>query len=791
MMYRTLFFLLLSNIVISQNGWIKTYGADEEDGSNHVLRLDDGYLITGFTKSFGNGGKDLWVVRTDKDRKELWNRFYGGMLMETGYEAIQTKDNGFIILAQTYSFGSGLSDIWIVKIDSSGNKLWDKTHGSERVDIGYDICQANGGGYIIAGMTISKKTNSPDAYIVKIDSTGNTIWAQTYGGLDIDAVNSISPIKDDYGYIVLGHTKSYMLDKSRIKKPGFIGRIIASILKKKPTSEIWIISIDEYGDKNWHNTYGGKKEDIGKNINLSKDGGYIITAETNSIGSGKNDIWIIKTDKNGKMKWDTTIGGKKDEFASATVINSKQEIIITGYKTVKEKFSIRKIIAPISKKESNKKKKKTSFIVKLDRKGGKRWETDFIEDEETLSSFVDYDRKQILLTGQKSTQFNGSGDAWLVSLDNKGKQIWQESYGGRGADGGNYAAKVSDGGYIMVGYTDSYGNGKNDVWLIKTDFTGEKEWSRVYGGKMDDYGWGVTETIDKGFVVVGETFSYGNGQSDIYIFKVDSSGNKIWDNTFGGIAEDVGYSIANSGDGGYLIASQTRSYGKGGSDGMLVKFDSNGEKEWEKLYGGKGLDYFRSIIRDTKKGYIVSGGTRSFSNGDNQAWILSVDDNGYIIWENTYGDNGEDGFSMVEHSSNNGYIAIGHSSSFFSRGMNDVFMAKIDSLGNKIWQKYHGGKKDDRGYAISQCSDGGYIITGETSSYGNGKNDILLIKTNSIGDKKWRKTFGGNGVDIGRSIKELSSGGYIISGTSTISNLSFDAILIKTDKNGKSGEYLK
>ena len=322
MMYRILLFLLLFNILYSQKGWIKTYGADEVDGSNHVLVLDDGYLITGFTKSFGNGGNDLWIIRTDINRKELWNRFYGGMSMETGFEAIQTKDNGFIILAQTYSFGAGLSDIWIVKIDSSGNKLWDKTYGGERIDVGYDFCESKDDGYIIAGMTISEKTASPDAYIVKIDSIGKVVWTQTYGGLDIDGVSAISPIADDYGYIVIGHTKSYMLDKSRIKKRGFIGRIIASMFKKKPTSEIWIISIDEYGDKNWHNTYGGKKEDAGKILNLSKDGGYIITAETNSIGAGNNDIWIIKTDKNGKMKWDTTIGGKKDEFATSTAINA-------------------------------------------------------------------------------------------------------------------------------------------------------------------------------------------------------------------------------------------------------------------------------------------------------------------------------------------------------------------------------------------------------------------------------------------------------------------------------------
>ena len=218
-MYRILLFLLLSNILFSQKGWIKTYGADEADGSNHVLVLNDGYLITGFTKSFGNGGNDLWIIRTDINRKELWNRFYGGMSMETGYEAIQTKDNGFIILAQTYSFGAGSSDIWIVNIDSDGNKLWDKTYGTERVDIGYDICQANGGGYIIVGMTISSKTNSPDAYIVKIDSIGNTIWTKTYGGVDIDGVSSISPIKDDYGYICLLYTSPSPRDLSTARMP--------------------------------------------------------------------------------------------------------------------------------------------------------------------------------------------------------------------------------------------------------------------------------------------------------------------------------------------------------------------------------------------------------------------------------------------------------------------------------------------------------------------------------------------------------------------------------------------
>ena len=111
-------------------------------------------------------------------------------------------------------------------------------------------------------------------------------------------------------------------------------------------------------------------------------------------------------------------------------------------------------------------------------------------------------------------------------------------------------------------------------------------------------------------------------------------------------------------------------------------------------------------------------------------------------------------------------------------------MIKLDSLGQKLWMNLYGGKEDDIANAVSESKDGGFIITGETTSYGKGKSDILLLKTNQLGTEKWKKTVGGIGVDIGKSVKELAKGGYIISGTSTISNLSFDSILIKTDKKG-------
>ena len=758
--------IFLFEFLLSKGGWVNTYGADEIDGANHILKLSDGFLITGFTTSFGNGGNDLWVVRTDRNAKELWHRFYGGMGMDAGTKAVRTSDDGFIILAQTYSYGSGLADIWIVKIDSIGNKVWDKTFGNESTDLARDIIQSNDGGYIIVGGTQSEKTQSQDAYIIKIDSLGNNIWERVYGGVEVDLFSSIASSSDGYGYMVVGHTSSYMLDNSRIKQRGFIGRYIAKLLKKKQTNEVWLLSLDEYGDRNWHKTFGGKKDDVGRQIIATKDEGYIVMAETNSIGNGKNDVWLINIDQNGKKLWDKTFGNKKDDYFISASLSGSDDIV----------FNSRSI---------GKKKKSISFVVGYNKKGAKKYQYQLDKDLNIQTKYITIQNNHILLAGQKNTEFNGEGDAWIIALNNNGKQLWEESFGGRGTDGANNTLLVSDGGYLMVGYTDAYGYGKNDVQIIKTDPYGSKEWSRVYGGKKDDYGWAVTESFDSGFVIAGETFSFGRGQNDIYVIKLDSLGNKIWDNSFGGLAQEVGYAISKHDDGGYLIVGQTKSYGKGSSDGIILKINSQGQKEWEKHYGGKGLDYFNSILKDDKNNYLITGSSRSSAEGGSQAWIVNIDTDGYIIWENTYGNTGDNAFNMMKKVPEVGYIAIGTSSSFFSKGKSDVLMMQVDSMGNKQWLNYFGGKDNDFGYAITRSSDAGYAIVGETASYGNGKNDIWIIKTDRFGKKLWDSYLGGSGFDSGRSIDQTVDGGYIISGTSTISNLSFDAILIKTDTEGR------
>ena len=357
-----------------------------------------------------------------------------------------------------------------------------------------------------------------------------------------------------------------------------------------------------------------------------------------------------------------------------------------------------------------------------------------------------------------------------------GQATFQKTYGGTSSEFGNAVQQTNDNGFIAVGSTRSFGAGSSDVFLIKTDANGDTMWTKTFGGTNKDWGSSVQQTNDGGYIIGGKTGSFGAGSGDIYLIKTDSSGNTLWTKIFGTSEQEFCGSVIQTTDGGYCIAGSTGNVVGGNSDVYLIKTDTNGDSIWTKKFGGNNNDFAYSLQQTIDGGYIISGTTYNSNSQYDDVYLIKTNNAGVASWTKTFDESGHVNGNSVSQTGDSGYVIGGTTAGNF-------YALKVDSNGTKQWSKQIDAGGDDRCFSIIRSSDNGFVMAGYSRIYPSDA-DVLIVKLDGNGNSLWSKKFGGIQWDESSMIQPTMGGGFIIVGrTESYGAGSSDIYLIKTDCN--------
>ena len=371
---------------------------------------------------------------------------------------------------------------------------------------------------------------------------------------------------------------------------------------------------------------------------------------------------------------------------------------------------------------------------------------------------VGYDVRQTLdkgyiITGSTSSYGLGNTDMYLLKLDSMGHHRFQNTFGNANNDIGKAVIQLIDSSYVMVGYTNSIGFGGYDIFLVKADKLGQLVWQKTIGGADWDFANSLQQTTDGGFIIAGSTFSYGYGKEDAYVVKTDANGNTQWSKTFGGIEDDIFKSVVQTTDGGYVLCGSTKSYADINGDAWVFKLNNLGDSVWSKTYGGVKEDFFNSIKNLQNNNLLVGGSTKSTSVGGNFETKFSVLNLIDGIETHTYTDlsSVDEYYNDIEQGLNGYVVACGLTKSLL---YSDDGVVDIYSTTYGYFNAYSiGGNTMDDLFAVCKTKDKGYAIVGRTTSYGAILEDVFFIKTDSTGAY-------GNNIT---SIKNINNDSFMLS----------------------------
>ncbi|PSR53950.1 hypothetical protein AHMF7605_10685 [Adhaeribacter arboris] len=770
-------------VKIDANGnklWDKTFGGSNSDALSALVATPDGSYLLGGTSASGKEGDktesnkgnpdvygypayDYWVVKIDEQGNKLWDKTFGGQNSDKLSTLVITSKGEFLlggtsdsgINADKSENRRGEEDYWVVKVDANGNKLWDKTFGGSKKDQLSAVVITPDGGFLLGGTSTSGKgadkseatrdksgsNYKGDYWLIKTDTYGNKLWDKTLGGNNFDQLTALITTPDG-GYLLGGNSQSDISgeksEESRTENNDqYVGRY--------GRNDFWLVKLDAQANKMWDRTLGtyvSKYSDLNSvfvpdelsTLLATPDGGYLVGGTTHGGISGDKsqplkgvrDSWVVKIKEETKpesLAWDMCFGGSGDDIITTVIETSDGGYLTGGY---------------------------------------------------SYSG----------LSGDKTQDTQGRTDYWIVKADKNGKKLWDKRYGGSGDDFLNRVIQTKDGGYLLAGSSRSGKNGdkteanrdaqldyfgERDFWLVKVDSLGNKQWDKTLGGSGFDELIKVIQLSSGEYVLAGYSNSPVSGEKsqgtqggyDYWLVKVSAKGTKIWDKRFGGTLDEVLGSFTQTQDDGFLLGGTSQSdrnrdkseMSRGKSDYWIVRTDKDGNKLWDKTFGGKEEDKLNSLGQSNGGTFFLAGTSWSPKSGDkSQANYLD-----------------EGGFAS-----------------------SDYWLIKIDAQGNKVWDKTIGGNSVDGLNASTYTREGSYVLAGTSSSIksgdktenGKGLNDYWVVKLDASGSKQWDKTIGGKGEDILRTVLQTNDGGLLLGGVSE-SNVSGD----KTQPNQGRYDY--
>ena len=393
-----------------------------------------------------------------------------------------------------------------------------------------------------------------------------------------------------------------------------------------------------------------------------------------------------------------------------------------------------------------------------------------------------------------------------------GELNFSQTVGGSKNDVLKSLIKTTDGGYAVIGYTQSNDRDISskvaenfDFWMLKFDVNNTLSWQKTFGGSEDDRAADIVQTLDGGFAVLGYSkssdidVSTNAGAQDFWILKLSPAGEISWEKTFGFSGADYGTSLLQTDDNGFLISGVldvTASGGQGnakttivnhaGGDFWVLKLNAAGELKWSKFYGGSFTDAPLGVVKTTDNGFIVVGSSDSNdvdiknNKGSYDFWVIKISSNGTLVWEKSFGGSEIDEARAISASHDGNFIVVGDTRSSdgdinLNNGAADIWVLKISTEGNLIWEKTFGGTGFDAARSISMTQDNGFVIAGSSRSSDNGfsnqgQNDALILKINSEGVLEWQQTIGGSEIDFLYDAVELDDKTIIGVGESSSSN---------------------